>query len=61
MNNEMDIMLWNELMVKLKQNYPVLTKSDLAMRQGSQKDLLNMISNKLGKPTRVMLEELERA
>jgi hypothetical protein len=59
MENEFDIIYWNDLKGKLKQNYPVLTNSDLLWRHGTEEDLLRTIAFKLGKTKRQLQEIIE--
>ena len=59
MKNEFDIIYWNDLKGKLKQNYPVLTNSDLLWRHGREEDLLRMIAFKLGKTKRELQAIIE--
>jgi len=49
MYHESDVIYWNDLKTKLKQEYPHLTNSDLLWRDGSTRDLLMTIALKLGK------------
>jgi hypothetical protein len=49
MNNEFEILDWNDTKTKLKQKFPLLTNSDLIWRHGTKEELLSMISHKLGK------------
>ena len=57
MKNVSEAENWNELKGALKQRYPMLTNADLQWRNSSQKDLLHMIADKLGKSNRELIEE----
>jgi hypothetical protein len=59
MNDEFDIIYWNDLKSKLKQKYPELTNADLLWRHGSEEDLLRMIAFKLGKTKRELQATIE--
>ncbi|MBN2519543.1 MAG: hypothetical protein JXB17_03480 [Bacteroidales bacterium] len=41
-----DIIYWNDLKDKLKQNYPILTTADLQWRYSTSDDLLTTIADK---------------
>ena len=60
MDNEFDIIYWNDLKSKLKQKYPLLTNADLQWRHGTQEDLIEMIALKLGKTNRELQEIIEK-
>jgi len=49
MEQELDVIYWNDLSSKLKQKYPLLTNADLLWRHTTQEDLIDMIALKLGK------------
>ena len=49
MEQELDVIYWNDLTSKLKQKFPLLTNADLLWRHTTQEDLLDMIALKLGK------------
>jgi len=59
MEKEFDVYSWNNLKGKLKENYPVLTNSDLMWRHSTEEDLLKMIAIKLGKTKRQLQEIIE--
>jgi hypothetical protein len=59
MENEIDIIFWNDLRSKLKQKYPQLTNADLQWRHSSPEDLIEMIAGKLEKTTRELQQEIE--
>lgn len=40
---------WNEKKEKLKQKYPIITDEDLAFNDGKEKEMIEMLGNKLGK------------
>jgi len=48
MNQEFEIINWNDVKGKLKIRYPFLTTADLQWRHSNQDDLLEMIALKLG-------------
>lgn len=56
MNEELEILNWNDLRSKLKSQYPALTSADLQWRHGNTEDLLEMIAVKLG----ISLKELQK-
>lgn len=60
MEQELDVMYWNDLKSKLKQKYPVLTSADLLWRHTTREDLLDMIALKLGKTYREFREIIEK-
>jgi hypothetical protein len=60
MDKEIDIIYWNDLKIKLKQKYPLLTNADLLWRNSTQEDLIDMIAVKLGKTTRELQEIIEK-
>ncbi len=57
MNRVIDTAYWNTVKGKLKKQYPVLTNSDLLIRNGVEEDFLRMIAFKLGK-TKKQLSEI---
>ena len=59
MNNELDVMYWNDLKYKLKQEYPLLTGADLQWRHSSTDELLMEIALKLGKTLKELQEKIE--
>jgi hypothetical protein len=59
MNKEFDVIYWNDLKVKLKQEYPMLTNADLQWRHSTKEDLLKMIAIKLGKRYRELQDIIE--
>jgi len=60
MEQELDVIYWNDLTSKLKQKFPLLTNADLLWRHTTQEDLLDMIALKLGKTYRELKEIIEK-
>jgi hypothetical protein len=56
MNQETEVICWNDMRGKLKQKFPLLTNADLQWRHSSQVDLLEMIALKLGITYKELLE-----
>jgi len=44
-----NIGFWDKKRVILKQVYPLLTDEDLSFREGKEKEMIEMLGNKLGK------------
>jgi len=40
---------WEEKKEKLKQKYPAITDDDLVYNEGKEKEMIEMLGNKLGK------------
>jgi hypothetical protein len=40
---------WDKTKEKLKQKYPVITEEDLRFSEGREKEMIEMLGNKLGK------------
>ena len=40
---------WNEKKEKLRQKFPILTDEDVSFREGKEKEMIEMIGNKMGK------------
>ena len=40
---------WNEKKVKLKQKFPIITNDDLRFIDGKEKEMIELLSYKLGK------------
>jgi len=59
MNQETEVICWNDMRGKLKLRFPLLTNADLQWRHSSQEDLLEMIALKLGKTYKELLEITE--
>jgi hypothetical protein len=60
MDQELDVIYWNDLRSKLKQKYPLLTHADLLWRHSTQEDLLDMIALKLGKTYKELQEIIKK-
>jgi hypothetical protein len=61
MKNEYEIISWNDIKVRLKEQYPFLTNADLVWRHGTKEDLIEMIANKLRIPCRELQEIIEKS
>jgi len=48
MNNNL-LGFWNDKKEKLKKKYPVITEEDVLFREGKEKEMIEMLGNKLGK------------
>jgi hypothetical protein len=46
---------WNIKKEKLKQKYENLSDDDLSFREGKEKEMIEMLGNKLGKTTQELL------
>jgi hypothetical protein len=46
---------WNEKKEKLKQKFPVIKNRDLRFREGKEKEMIEMLSNKLKKTNQELL------
>jgi len=60
MNQKFTIVEWNHLKFALKQNFPQLTKADLEWRDGNTKDILWLISLKVGKSRKELMAIIEQ-
>jgi uncharacterized protein YjbJ (UPF0337 family) len=40
---------WNEKKEKLKKKYPIITDEDVRFNEGKEKEMIEMLGNKLGK------------
>lgn len=40
---------WNNKKEKLKQKFPILTDEDVSFNEGKEKEMIEMIGNKMGK------------
>jgi hypothetical protein len=40
---------WNNKKEKLRQKFPILTDEDVSFREGKEKEMIEMIGNKMGK------------
>jgi hypothetical protein len=47
---------WNIKKEKLKQKYENLSDEDLSFREGKEKEMIEMLCNKLGKTTQELLK-----
>lgn len=59
MDAKFDMNQWGYIKDKLKNKYPELTEADMVWGRISREDLLQMISSKLGKTMKVLVEEIE--
>ena len=46
---------WDEKKEKLKQRFPNITDEDLRYREGKEKEMIEMLGNKLGKSKQELL------
>jgi uncharacterized protein YjbJ (UPF0337 family) len=46
---------WNKKKEKLKQRFPIITDDDLRYREGKEKEMIEMLGNKLGKSKQELL------
>jgi hypothetical protein len=46
---------WNHKKEKLKQKYPILTDDDLRFCEGKEKEMIEMLGNKMGKTKQELL------
>jgi uncharacterized protein YjbJ (UPF0337 family) len=46
---------WDKKKEKLKQRFPVITDNDLWYREGKEKEMIEMLGNKLGKSKQELL------
>ena len=46
---------WNKKKEKLKQRFPVITDEDLRYIEGKEKEMIEMLGNKLGKSKQELL------
>jgi hypothetical protein len=46
---------WDGKKEKLKQKYPILTDDDLRFREGKEKEMIEMLGNKMGKTKQELL------
>jgi hypothetical protein len=60
MNDNLNHKSWDNIKNVLIQLYPKLTRADLAWRQKTKDDIIEMIANKLGKTTTELLDEINR-
>jgi uncharacterized protein YjbJ (UPF0337 family) len=46
---------WDKKKEKLKEKFPVITDEDLRYREGKEKEMIEMLGNKLGKSKQELL------
>lgn len=46
---------WNEKKEKLKQKYTIITNEDLHFQEGKEKEMIEILGNKLGKTNQELL------
>lgn len=46
---------WNEKKEKLKQKYTIINDEDLSFREGKEKEMIEILGNKLGKTNQELL------
>ena len=51
---------WDRKRVKLKQIYPLITDEDLSFNEGKEKEMLEMLGNKLGKTKEELIYIISR-
>lgn len=59
MEAKFDMNQWGDIKDKLKSKHPELTDADMFWGRVSRDDLLQNISTKLGKPKKVLIDEIE--
>jgi hypothetical protein len=47
--NSTAIGFWNNKKEKLRQKFPILTDEDVSFNEGKEKEMIEMIGNKMGK------------
>jgi len=60
MKIDFDYVRWDGIKNKLRLKYPMLTKSDLFWRHGTNEEMLEMIAGKLGVSTKNFKEEISK-
>ncbi len=55
-----DLAYWNKIKMDLKKEYPQLTEADLFWRDGSEEDMLSILSIKLMKTKKELEAILEK-
>lgn len=60
MTQDFDIVYWNNIKMDLKKDYPELTEADIIWRDGSKEDMLSILSIKLMKTKRELIEILSK-
>lgn len=53
--NTNEIGYWNKKKMKLKQKYKILTDKDLSFVEGKEKEMIEILGNKLGKTKQELL------
>jgi hypothetical protein len=48
MNNNL-LGFWNDKKEKLKKKFPIITEEDVRFNEGKEKEMIEMLGNKLGK------------
>ena len=46
---------WDKKKEKLKQKFPIITDADLSYREGKEREMIEMLGNKLGKSKQELL------
>jgi hypothetical protein len=59
MESKFDMNQWRYIREKLQEKYPELTNADLNWGRVSRNDLLEMISNKLGKTPKELMDVID--
>jgi hypothetical protein len=59
METKFDMNQWRYIKDKLRNKYPELTDADLVWGRVSREDLIQMISTKLGKTHKDLLDEID--
>ena len=54
--NKRPIGYWNVKKEKLRQRYPFLTESDVAFNLGKEKEMIEMLGNKMGLSKQALLD-----
>lgn len=54
--NKNSIGYWNNKKEKLKQKFEILTEKDLCYNEGKEREMIEMLGNKLGKTKEEMLK-----
>jgi hypothetical protein len=59
MTNEI-IGFWDEKKEKLKRKYPIIRDEDLSFSEGKEKEMIEMLGNKLGKTKEELVHIISR-
>lgn len=59
MNNNV-IGFWNNKKEKLKEKFPILTDEDVSFNEGKEKEMIEIISNKMGKTKFELINIIDR-